>query len=239
MSFTKIINKTDLKQLTAIFLLIMIALPVFALENVDSVQTFRLTSEDSFVVAGNNRAISSEVSIVETPSDGKVTAPDGNDRFALKTNLLFYAILMPNIEFEWMFANRWSLGVEAQGIWIGKKTPHKVYRIAMITPEVRFWPISRSPLHGMYVGLFGAPGLYDLHNDTDGHEGEGFMSGVSAGYMWPVSKYFSLEAGIGVGYMRVRDKVYTPRDGHFLYQLTKTVNYFGPLRLKLSLVWRF
>ena len=64
------------------------------------------------------------------------------------------------------------------------------------------------------------------------------MAGISAGYMWPISKHLSLDAGIGVGYMIARDKVYEPHDGHFLYQMTKNINYFGPLRAKLSLVWR-
>ncbi|MDE6338710.1 MAG: DUF3575 domain-containing protein [Muribaculaceae bacterium] len=148
---------------------------------------------------------------------------------------------MPNLEIEWMFANRWSVALEAQGAWYAKNTPHKVYRIASLIPEVRFLAIERSRWKGMYVGIFGGAGMYDLSNgkiDSTGHEGEGYMAGVSAGYMWPISKHLSLDAGIGVGYMRIHDKEYVPADGHFLYQLTKNINYFGPLRLKLSLVWR-
>ncbi len=169
---------------------------------------------------------------------GNHTAIHTDSRFALKTNLLAYALILPNVEGEWKFADRWSAALEFQGMWIGKKTPHKVYKIAMITPEVRFWAINRARWHGMYVGVFGAPGLYDFHNGRDGHQGEGFITGLSLGYMWPVGEHLSLEAGIGAGYMRLRDKVYTPLDGHYLYQLTKNINYFGPLRVKLSLVWR-
>lgn len=161
-----------------------------------------------------------------------------NIPLALKTNLLDYAVLMPNIEIEWLISDKWSVAFEAQGAWYAKNDPHKVYRIATWTPEVRYWVINRARWHGMYVGIFGAPGIYDLCNGKKGHEGEGGMVGVSAGYMWPISKYLSLEAGLGIGYLRVRDKSYEPRDGHFLYQMTKNINYFGPLRLKLSLVWR-
>lgn len=163
----------------------------------------------------------------------------GDSRFALKTNLLDYAILMPNIEAEWMFIDRWSAALEFQEAWYAKKTPHKVYRIATIIPEVRYWAIDRSRWHGMYVGMFGGVGKFDLCNGKKGHEGDGWMAGFSVGYMWPIGKYLSLDAGIGAGYLRIRDKEYVPRDGHFLYQFTKNVNYFGPLRLKLSLVWRF
>ncbi|MDE6582227.1 MAG: DUF3575 domain-containing protein, partial [Duncaniella sp.] len=168
----------------------------------------------------------------------EVTYVRPDSRFALKTNLLGYAILMPNLELEWMFADRWSVALEAQGAWYSKSSPRKVYRIATIIPEFRYWVIDRARWHGMYVGLFGGAGMYDLSNNRKGHEGEGFMAGLSVGYMWPIGKHLSLDAGIGVGYMRLRDKVYAPADGHFLYQYTKNIDYVGPLRLKLSLVWR-
>ncbi|MDE6485320.1 MAG: DUF3575 domain-containing protein [Duncaniella sp.] len=188
----------------------------------------------------------SEVSVPEQPEAvtpmaepvENITYIRKDSRFALKTNLLDYAILMPNIELEWMFVDRWSVALEAQGAWYSKSSPRKVYRVATLIPEFRYWVIDRARWHGMYVGVFGGVGMYDLSNSTKGHEGEGGMAGLSVGYMWPIGKHFSLDAGIGVGYMRLRDKVYTPADGHFLYQYTKNIDYVGPLRLKLSLVWR-
>lgn len=163
-----------------------------------------------------------------------------NDRFALKTNLLFDAILLANIEGEWMFARRWSAALEWQCAWYAKESaPRKVYRIGTITPEVRYWPIERKQWQGMYVGVFAGGGIYDLGNSKKGYIGEGGFIGLSTGYMWPIGKRLSLEAGIGVGYLHIRNKDYVPRDGHFLYKLTRNINYFGPLRLKLSLVWRF
>lgn len=160
--------------------------------------------------------------------------------FLLKTNLLYYVALMPSLEIEWKFAPRWSVALEAQGAWYDKKSPRRVYRVATLMPELRYWTIRHSQWHGMYVGLFAGAGLYDLDlsNSKKGHEGEAYMGGISTGYMWPIGKHLSLDAGIGVGYLRARDKEYLPLDGHFLYQLTKHINYFGPLRLKLSLVWR-
>lgn len=166
-------------------------------------------------------------------------ATAGPDRLVLKTNLLYYAALMPNVEIEWMFADRWSAAFEIQGAWYGKHWPHKAYRVSTALPELRYWAIDRSRWHGMYVGVFAGAGLYDLSDRKKGHRGEGAMAGLSVGYMWPISNRLSLDAGIGAGYLYARDKVYAPIDGHFLYQYTKDINYFGPLRLKLSLVWRF
>lgn len=174
----------------------------------------------------------------EIASDIAVPRVKTDSRFALKTNLLDYAILMPNLELEWMFIDRWSAALEVQSAWYAISSPRKVYRVASVIPEVRYWVIDRSRWHGMYVGVFAGAGMYDLSNTTKGHEGEGYMGGVSVGYMWPIGKHLSLDAGLGVGYMWIHDKKYTPLDGHFLYQFTKNINYVGPLRLKLSLVWR-
>ncbi|MDE6717706.1 MAG: DUF3575 domain-containing protein, partial [Muribaculaceae bacterium] len=83
--------------------------------------------------------------------------------FALKTNLLDYAILMPNLELEWKCARRWSVALEGQIAWWSKESSHKTYRVATLIPEARYWVIDRSKWHGMYVGLFGGIGIYDLH----------------------------------------------------------------------------
>lgn len=188
--------------------------------------------------------VEAEVVEVEQPATAPVETPAEEPRqkadspFALKTNLLDYAILMPNIEAEWMFSHHWSVALEWQGAWYAKNNPRKVYRVSTVIPEVRYWVIDRARWHGMYVGVFAGGARYDLSNDSKGHEGEGVLAGASVGYMWPIGKHLSLDAGIGLGYMRLRDKKYLPEDGHFLYQYTKNINYFGPLRLKLSLVWR-
>lgn len=158
--------------------------------------------------------------------------------FALKTNLLFDAVLMPNLELQWLINDNWSVSVEGNVAW-WKPRYNKVYRLAVISPEVRYHIRPRGPMHGMYVGLFGGGGLYQLENGGDGYRGEGGMGGVSFGYMWPIGKHFSLEAGIGAGYMSTRYKVYENRDGHKLYMRTKSLNYFGPLKLKFSIAWRF
>lgn len=187
-----------------------------------------------------------ECTVIEADAfDNAVDMPDNlpkvkyDSRFAMKTNILGYAVLMPNLELEWKFADRWSAALGGSVAWYAMSDHSKVYRVATVMPELRFWAVERSRWKGMYVGIFGGAGLYDLSNSTKGHEGEGVMAGLSVGYMWPIGKHLSLDAGAGAGYLRVRDKVYVPLDGHFLYQFTKNIDYLGPLRLKLSLVWRF
>lgn len=160
-------------------------------------------------------------------------------RFALKTNLLYYAALMPNLEFQWRINSLWSLSLEANIAWWKNASRHKYYQLFMISPEVRRFVIPKGEWHGMYVGAFAGAGHYDLENGHTGYKGEGAMAGLSAGYIWPVSRNLSLEAEIGAGYLYSKYKEYKPFDGHYIYLRSKNLSYFGPLKLKFSLVWRF
>ncbi len=173
-------------------------------------------------------------------SDGDATAAgEPLHRFALKTNLLYYAILMPSVEAEWRINRDWSVNIEADVAWWSKKSRHKYYQLAVVSPEVRRWFKVRKPWHGMYAGAFLGYTWYDLENGRRGHRGEGGAVGLSWGYMWPISRCWSLEAGIGVGYLYTRYKEYRPFDGHYLYERTKSSHYVGPLKAKLAIVWRF
>ena len=160
-------------------------------------------------------------------------------RFALKTNLLYDAALLPDLELEWMINKNWSVAINGDLAWWKNETKHKYYNLAMVSAEGRRWFAVKKPWHGFYAGVFAGIGKYDFENKAKGYMGEGAMGGISAGYMFPIGKYFSLEAGLGVGYMHTRYKEYYPVDGHYVYQRTKSLNYFGPLKLKLAIAWRF
>ena len=110
----------------------------------------------------------------------------------------------------------------------------------IFSPEGRWWFGQKqgNPWHGHYLGVFGGFTWYDLENGKEGYQGEAEMVGVSYGYMFPIGRRFSLEAGIGVGYMHSKYEEYLPIDGHYVYQQTNRMNYFGPLKLKFALVWR-
>ncbi len=192
---------------------------------------------DKLTQTDNNSEIKSRDSSSFSKRDYQ--SPEPLHRFALKTNFLYYAALMPNVELQWRINPQWALSLEGNVAWYKKDAKHKYYQIAMISPEIRRWIKPRKEWHGMYAGLFAAGTWYDLENGRKGQKGEGVGAGLSFGYMWPISRTLSLETGIGVGYLYTRYKVYLPYEGHYLYQRTKSLNYFGPMKLKFSIVWRF
>ncbi len=218
----------------------------------DVAEAARVSAEASLAEAEQARAVAEEIAakagVVSQPHEEAAPEPEkpapaealpADHRFALKTNLLYYPILMPNLELEWRIRPNWSVALEANIAWWKNDPKHKYYQILMVSPEVRYHINPKPSWRGMYVGLFTGGGKYDLENGKKGYCGEGALVGASFGYMWPVSRCISLEAGIGLGYMYSRYKEYLPFDGHYLYQRTKTLNYFGPLKLKFSFVWRF
>ena len=174
--------------------------------------------------------------VVTVPTEAEPELMEG--RWAIKTNLLYYLALMPSLEVEYRFNDRWSVNLEGNMAWWHNNGKHRYYQLATISPEGRYWFKTRKPWHGHYVGLFGGVGWYDLENKGTGYRGEGQFVGLSYGYMFPVGKYFSLEAGLGVGYLHTKYDKYEPLDGHYVFQEKKRLNYFGPLKLKLALVWR-
>lgn len=159
-------------------------------------------------------------------------------RLAIKTNLLYDAVLMPSLEVEYRIDNRWSINLEGEVAWWSNKTDHKYYQIATISPEGRYWFKARKPWHGHYVGAFVGGGWYDLENGDRGYRGELWMAGLSYGYMFPIGRCLSLETGIGVGFLHTKYKEYLPVDGHYVYQQTSRTNWLGPVKLKFALVWR-
>lgn len=161
-----------------------------------------------------------------------------NHRIAIKTNLIYDVLLMPSLELEWRINNRWSINVEGEVAWWKNDPKHQYYQIATILPEGRFWFKTKNPWHGHYVGIFAGGNWYDLEAGKRGVQGEAALVGVSYGYMWPVSRCLSFEAGIGIGYMYTKFEEYLPQDGCYVYQRTKKMHYFGPLKLKLGFVWR-
>lgn len=179
----------------------------------------------------------------ENPAPAAETLPASHTpwhRLAIKTNLLYDAILMPSLEVEYRFNDRWTVNAEGDVAWWHNDPKHKYYQVMILSGEGRYWfkHYNNRPWHGFYVGAFGGGGKYDLENGNRGYKGTGYMAGISAGFMFPVSRNISFEAGLGVGYLNTKYEEYLPFEGHYVYQQTSRTGYFGPLKLKFALVWR-
>ena len=189
--------------------------------------------------AGTVGTVGTAGTVAETAAAGETAAEsEPLHRLAIKTNLLYDAILMPSLEVEYRIDDRWSVAVEGDVAWWKRDSRHKYYQIATILPEGRYWFRTKKPWHGHYVGLFAGGSWYDLENGGRGYKGEFWTVGISYGYMFPIGRRWSLEAGLGVGFLRTRYEEYLPIEGHYVYQQTSRTNWLGPVKLKFALVYR-
>lgn len=163
---------------------------------------------------------------------------------AIKTNLLYDAIGMPNIEAELYFGLRHSLNIDYQCAWWTFKKSDRFYQIMMFSPEYRYWLRGNGGFCGHFLGGYVGAGYYDLKWKTDGmgYQGELFIAaGVSYGYYLPINDALGLEFSAGVGYVTTKYRKYyryKELDSHYVYQGKDRMSYLGPTKLKLSLVWR-
>ena len=181
-----------------------------------------------------------------TTGSANAIAPGKSRRrplFAVKTNLLFDAALMPNIELEVPIGKRWSLNGEYMFPWWLINDDRYCLQILMGGLEVRYRPGKRSGrdvLTGHFLGLYAGGGKYDLQWDKNGYQGEFFIAaGVSYGYAHSIARNLRLEYNIGIGMLRTDYRHYHSRDNHrtLLWQENGEYTWLGPTKLKISLVW--
>lgn len=174
---------------------------------------------------------------------------------AVKTNLLFDLATALNVEVEVPVASRWSIAGEWIFPWWLWENKQNSFEVLSGNIEARYWLSSNfkkqeitlgkhNPLAGWFVGLYGGGGLYDLEWNKKGYQGEFFIAtGISAGYVHPLSRHLSMEFSLGVGYMKTDYRYYVAEfsnidnDWHLIRQHNGSYSWIGPTRAKVSLVW--
>lgn len=159
-------------------------------------------------------------------------------RFQLKTNLLYLAALMLNLEGEYYIGKSFSVNMESQFAWWSIPKKHDYYRIFTLSPEIRYWIKARRPLQGHFIGAFGGIGLYDLMaGPPRGLQGELIAYGLTYGFCFRLTKRLNMEIAVSAGYASTTYDQYYPDEGCYVYEMTKRKTYIGPTKLKVSLVW--
>lgn len=180
------------------------------------------------------------------PQELSAASPHHRPLFALKTNLLFDAALMPNVEIEVPIGNRWSVNGEYMFPWWLMDGDKYSLQILAGGLEGRYWlgsrknRMNREVLTGHFLGLYAGGGKYDLQWDTNGYQGEFFIAaGISYGYAHKIARNLHLEFNIGIGLLRTDYRHYHARDNYktLLWQENGKYTWFGPTKAKISLVW--
>ena len=161
--------------------------------------------------------------------------------FALKSNLLYDALLVPNLSLEASISGGWTLGAGGMLAWWSKDAKHRYWRIYGGDLEIRkyFGTLSKSkPLQGHHLGIYGDFLTYDFEFGAKGYQSKAtYAAGIKYGYSHPIATRLNLDFALGIGYLHSNYKTYVPRDGCYVYQETKKRKWLGPTQAEISLVW--
>ena len=168
-------------------------------------------------------------------------APPVVSYFALKSNLLYDALLVPNLSLEASIGSGWTLGAGGMFAWWSKDAKHRYWRIYGGGLEIRkyFGTLSKSkPLQGHHLGIYGDFLTYDFEFGAKGYQSKAtYAAGIKYGYSHPIANRLNLDFALGIGYLHSNYKTYVPRDGCYVYQETKKQKWLGPTQAEISLVW--
>ncbi|MBC5614548.1 DUF3575 domain-containing protein [Bacteroides hominis] len=180
-----------------------------------------------------------EEAVSELPS---VLPPPETYRFAVRTNLLYDAVLLPTIGVEWRVSPDWGIKLDGSLAWWGGKSD-KIQKVWLLNPEVRRYLLRN---RRFYVGASGSYGEYNLYKypvgslfskDT-GYQGTMWSAGVTVGYQLCLSRTFSVDFNLGLGYARSEYDSYGMTDGVRVYKAkNQSKNYWGPTQAGINLVW--
>ena len=170
--------------------------------------------------------------------------------WALKTNLLYDAALVPNIGAEFYLGKNWSAGANWMYAWWKHDTKHWYWRIYGGDLYIRKWfgkAASEKPLTGHHIGIYGQALTYDFETGGRGYMGgkpggtlwdqADYVFGVEYGYSLPIARRLNLDFTLGVGYWGGKYHEYLPEDDCYVWQTTKKRKWFGPTKAEVSLVW--
>lgn len=171
-------------------------------------------------------------------------------KVAIKTNLLYDALLTPDLGAEVRVAPQWT--VELTGNFNGWNIGQKRWKQWNLQPEVRYWLCEAFSGHFFGAHLIG--GQYNFGHlpfdfkflGTDfgllkDHRLQGWMggAGIAYGYTWILSRRWSMEAEIGLGWIYTRYDKYECADCGKKVESKVPHNYVGPTKAAINLIYNF
>ena len=171
--------------------------------------------------------------------------------WAVKTNLLYDMTTTMNLGAEVRMSPQWTLDVSANwNPWTF--SDNKKWKQLSFQPEARYWFCEA--FNGHFLGAHLLGGIYNMSNwDTDftflgtdfgklkDHRYEGWMlgAGIAYGYQWILSKHWSIEAEIGIGYVYSRYDKYRCAGCGRKTEEGKSHHFVGPTKAAVNLIYVF
>lgn len=173
--------------------------------------------------------------------------PLKHPHIAIRTNMLMDLALMPNIGAEIYVTRNISVGANWMYSW-WHSDKHNMYWRAYggdIHADYWFRKEDTPYWHGHHAGIYANMQTFDFEWKGTGYQAPRWLwgGGISYGYAKSLNRHLSLDFAIGIGYLRGKFYKYVPGneddpDSKYYKTDTKMLNWFGPTKLEVSLVWK-
>lgn len=168
----------------------------------------------------------------------------------IRTNMLYDALLLPNIGADFYVGKNISIGGNWLYGWWSKNIRHRYWRAYGGELNARWWfgrKAHEKPLTGHHIGIHGQIYTYDFEFGNKGEMGgkpednlwnQFFWSaGVEYGFSLPIARRLNLDFTLGAGYSTGKYLKYVPQDTHYVWQSSHRRHYIGPTKVEIALVW--
>lgn len=185
-----------------------------------------------------NAAKDSQKKVAEKPKKEPRQKKVSGRYMALKTNIAYDAIAVPNLAFEIQCSKHISVELPVMFSGWDISSEHAVRTFA-IQPEGRWW--LKKAGTGHFFGVHAHMALFNVKWDENRYQNTGrplLGAGVSYGYKLPFSRHWGAEFTLGAGYANMKYDTYYNIDNGAKIE-TKSRNYWGITRVGLSLSYHF
>ena len=164
---------------------------------------------------------------------------------ALRTNILYDVVLVPNIGIEVGLPMNFTIGADWFGNWIHVEKRNLFWQGYGGYLTLRYYfgkDAAACPFTGHHVGIYGSGLTYDIALGGRGYQAAkfGFGGGVEYGYSLPVHPNLCFDFNIGIGYQGGEYETYQPANdgtGHYVWEATYMRHWWGPTKVEISLKW--
>ncbi|WP_073398830.1 DUF3575 domain-containing protein [Bacteroides luti] len=165
--------------------------------------------------------------------------------YVLKSNLVMWEQINPNIAFEYKLSENVTAEISV-GLKIGNNKNNGKSISYLIQPEIRYW-LSNS-FNGFFIGFHMYYAQFSKNNmvylfqrrGTSNYDREGYLYGMGAscGYQFSINKHWRIEATAGAGNIHLAyDKM--TWNNSFNNKKSLDYNYFGLTKAAINLVYAF
>ena len=162
----------------------------------------------------------------------------------LRTNGLYDLALCPNVGLEIQTDIGLAFQLDYIGAWWSKDSRHRYWQNYAFQTELRYYLASRSsdtPFLGHHVGIYGQLATYDFEFGGTGVQcnrlDNSWGIGVAYGYRVSLSRHFSMDFTLGLGYFHSKYTQYVPNNDWYKAEKWKKLKWYGPTRLEVTFVW--